>query len=338
MRIRRRQAGTWARRQVSGRRLGITVSYDAESLLREVYADVVVHTTGSSLTEVYPQLLMMLACEKSVVSSCEELAFPWKRYPEISQQLDRKAKEAGVRVLGSGVNPGFVMDLLPLMAATVTRQIKSIKVERVVDVSTRRMQLQRKVGVGISVKAFQQAADAGGIGHVGLRESLYMVADTIGWRLDDVIETIEPVLAQNRQNTEYFSIDKGYVIGLKQTAAGVASGRQVVKLDLEMSIGAKNTRDSIEIDGVPPVKLVIPGGIHGDIATASIMTNCVPAIARSRETGLHDDARPPSRSVLSPSLTNRGSLNGAVTQRRFRRLIDRRKGQVRYVHDSDHGQ
>jgi 4-hydroxy-tetrahydrodipicolinate reductase len=94
------------------------------------------------------------------------------------------------------------------------------------------------------------------------------------------------VIASNRQNTEYFSIDKGYVIGLKQSAAGVVSGRQVVRLDLEMSIGAKNTHDSIEIDGVPPVKLMIPGGIHGDVATASIMTNCVPAIARSRETGL----------------------------------------------------
>jgi len=155
-----------------GRRLGIPVSYHAEPLLRDVYADVVIHTTGSSLTEVYPQLLSILASEKSVVSSCEELSFPWMRYPEISQQIDRRAKESGVRVLGTGVNPGFVMDLLPLMAATACRQVKSIRVERVVDVSTRRMQLQRKVGVGLSVKAFQQSADAGAIGHVGLRESL----------------------------------------------------------------------------------------------------------------------------------------------------------------------
>ncbi len=184
-----------------GRRLGIPISYDADALLKDVYADVVVHTTGSSLTEVYPQLLMILSSEKSVVSSCEELSFPWARHPEISQQIDRKAKDAGVRVLGTGVNPGFVMDLLPLAVATACRQVKSIKVERVVDVATRRMQLQRKVGVGLSVKAFQQAADAGALGHVGLRESLYMVADTIGWKLDDVTETIEPVIA--KQSAEY---------------------------------------------------------------------------------------------------------------------------------------
>jgi 4-hydroxy-tetrahydrodipicolinate reductase len=269
-----------------GRRLGIPVSYNADALLRDVYADVVVHTTGSSLTEVFPQLLSIIASEKSIVSSCEELSFPWSRYAEISQQIDRKAKESGVRVLGTGVNPGFVMDLLPLMAATVSRQIKSIRAERVVDVSSRRMQLQRKVGVGLSVKAFQMGADAGSIGHVGLRESVCMIADTVGWRLDDMKETIEPVIARNRQNTEFFAVDRGYVIGLKQTAVGVTSNRPVIKLDLQMSVGATNPHDLIEIDGTPPVRFTIPGGIPGDVATASIMANCVPAIARSRQVGL----------------------------------------------------
>jgi hypothetical protein len=269
-----------------GRRLGIAVSYDAEELLRDVYADVVVHTTGSSLTEVYPQLLQILSSEKSVVSSCEELSFPWQRYPEISQRIDRKAREAGVRVLGTGVNPGFVMDLLPLMLATASRQVKAFRVERIVDVSSRRMQLQRKVGVGLSVKAFQAGADAGGIGHVGLRESVQIIADTIGWRLDDVTETIEPVLARNRQNTEFFAVDRGFVIGLKQSAVGTVATRPVIRLDLEMSVGAKDPRDTVEIDGTPPLKMVIPGGVPGDVATASIMANCVPAIARGRQTGL----------------------------------------------------
>ena len=269
-----------------GRRLGVTISYDPEPVLKDMYADVVVHTTGSSLTEVYPQLMSIISAEKSVISSCEELSFPWVRYPEISQKLDRRARESGVRVLGTGVNPGFVMDLLPLMAASASRQVKSIRAERVVDVATRRMQLQRKVGVGLSVKAFQAGADGGGVGHVGLRESRLMIADTMGWRLDEVKETIEPVVAREKQNTEYFAVDKGYVIGIKQSAAGTSSGRQVVRLDLQMSLGAKDPHDSIEIDGSPPLKLHIPGGIAGDVATASIMANCIPLMARSRQTGL----------------------------------------------------
>lgn len=269
-----------------GRTLGIPVHFEADALLKDLYADVVVHTTGSSLTEVYPQLMSCIAAEKSVVSSCEELSFPWVRYAEISQRLDRRARETGVRVLGAGVNPGFVMDLLPLMVATVCRDVRSVRVERVVDTATRRIQLQRKTGAGLSVKGFQQGAGGGGIGHIGLRESVFMIADTLGWRLDDVAESIEPVVAKDRLKTEYFSVDRGYVVGLKQTARGLMSGREAVRLDLEMALGVNDPHDSIEIEGKPPLKLVIPGGVAGDVATASIMANCVPAIARSRAVGL----------------------------------------------------
>lgn len=269
-----------------GHTLGVPVSFEPEPLLKDVYADVVVHCTGSSLTEVYPQIMSMIAAEKSVISSCEELAFPWIRYPDISQKLDRRAKETGVRVLGTGVNPGFVMDLLPLMLSTVTRQVKSVRVTRVVDVSTRRIQLQRKVGVALSVLGFQQAASAGAIGHVGLRESAMMIADTLGWRLDDLSETLEPIPAKERRKTEYFLIERGYTLGLRQSVRGIASGQEVLRLDLEMSVGAQDPSDVIEIDGRPPIKLVIPGGIHGDVATASIIANCVPTMARSRMTGL----------------------------------------------------
>jgi 4-hydroxy-tetrahydrodipicolinate reductase len=178
------------------------------------------------------------------------------------------------------------MDILPLMLATATRQVKTIRVRRVVDVSTRRIQLQRKAGVGLSVLGFQQAASAGAVGHVGLRESVMMIADALGWRLDELSETLEPVVATERRKTEYFSVDKGYALGLRQSARGVMSGKEVLRLDLEMSLGASDPHDSIEIDGQPPIKVVIPGGIHGDVATAAIIANCVPAMARSRMTGL----------------------------------------------------
>jgi len=269
-----------------GRALGIAVQYEPDALLKDVYADVVVHTTGSSLMEVYPQLMSILSHEKSVVSSCEELSFPWVRYPDISSRLDRRAKESGVRVLGTGVNPGFVMDLLPLMMLSVCQDVKAVRVERVVDVARRRIQLQRKVGIGLGIKAFQAAASGGAIGHVGLRESLFMIADTLSWRLDDIKETIEPVVARDKMNTEFFSVDRGYVAGITQSAVGVMAGREVIRLGLHMSLGARDPHDSIEIDASPPVKLLIPGGIAGDIATASIMLNCVPAVARSRQVGL----------------------------------------------------
>lgn len=288
-----------------GRTIGIPVSYEAEPVLKDVYADVVIHTTGSSMMEVYPQLMSIVAAEKSVISTCEELSFPWVRYPEISQKLDRRARETGVRVLGTGVNPGFVMDLLPLVMLIASQQVKTIEVERVVDVGTRRMQLQRKVGIGLSVKAFQQAAAGGTLGHVGLRESLFMIADTLDWNLEDVRETIEPVVARGKQNTEYFSVDRGYTAGLRQSAVGILNGRAAIRLDLEMSLGARDPHDSIKIDGSPPMKLLIPGGVSGDLATAAVAVSCIPAIARGRSSGLLTMRDMPALPYFRPRATPR---------------------------------
>lgn len=293
-----------------GHPLGIQVSFDADAVLNDVYADVVVHCTGSSVPEVYPQLMQLIGTEKSVVSSCEELSFPWLRYPDLSAKLDRRAKEAGVRILGTGVNPGFVMDLLPLMAATVSRQVKSVHVTRIVDTSTRRVQLQRKTGVGLSVKGFEEGARGGGIGHVGLRESVFMIADTLGFnKLDDVTETLEPVVTKERIRTDYFSVDRGYVSGLRQSARAVVDNETVVHLELEMSMGAANPRDVIEINGTPPLTLQIPGGISGDVATASILANCVPYVAQSRMTGLLTMRDLPAAPYFRPQPRRREDLD-----------------------------
>ncbi len=269
-----------------GHSLGIPVQYEVEPVLKDTFADVIVHSTGSSLTEVYPQILDIVAAEKSVISTCEELAFPWVRYPEISNKLDRRARESGVRVLGTGVNPGFVMDLLPLVMLTICQSVKAIRVERTIDVSQRRIQLQRKAGVGLSSQGFQKGATDGAIGHVGLRESVFMIADTLDWHLEDVIETLEPVVSRERKKTEFYSVEKGYSLGLRQSARGVMGGNEVIRLDLEMSLGAREPRDAIEIDATPPVRMLIPGGIQGDSATAAIVANCIPAIARSHQVGL----------------------------------------------------
>jgi 4-hydroxy-tetrahydrodipicolinate reductase len=270
----------------AGRNLGITVSYDPEPILSDVYADVVLHATASNLTAVYQQILQMVAAEKSVISSSEELAFPWVRYPEIVRKLERRARETGVRILGTGVNPGFVMDTLPLVLATACQEVRSIRVTRVVDVAQRRPQLQAKVGVGLSPQAFQREANEGSVGHVGLRESLFMVVNTLGWRLDDIAESMEPVLTKERVKTESTLVEKGYVSGLRQTVRALVAGREVVQLELEMSLGAPDPRDEVVMEGKPPLHLSIPGGIQGDMATAAIMVNCVPAITRSRAVGL----------------------------------------------------
>ena len=265
-----------------GRSLGIPVSYDAEIFLRNTAADIVVQCTSSHLISIYPQLLQAISSEKNVISSCEELSYPSSSNAELAPKLDRRAKEAGVTILGVGVNPGFVMDVLPLVLTSVCQDVRSVSVTRVVDTATRRVQLQAKTGAGLSPAEFRFRVSDGAVGHVGLRQSLFMIAETMGWQLDEVKETTEPVLATRRWETGAFVVDKGRVAGVQQTAVGLMGGREVVKLDLLMSMGAEDPRDVITIDGKPPINLKISGGVQGDQATAAIMANLVPTVVRAR--------------------------------------------------------
>jgi 4-hydroxy-tetrahydrodipicolinate reductase len=265
-----------------GRNLGIDVSYDAETLLREISADVVVQATTSHLITVYPQLVQAVASEKNVISSCEELSYPWTGQGELARKLDRRAREAGVTVLGTGINPGFVMDILPLVLTSPCQEVRSITVTRVVDTSTRRLQLQMKMGTGLSPTEFRFRVSDGSLGHVGLKESLFMIAETMGWQLDEVKESIEPILATRRWETGAFVVEKGRVAGVHQAAVAMAGNREAIRLDLQMSLGADNPHDSIVIDGKPPINLTIAGGIQGDQATAAIMVNLIPAVVKAR--------------------------------------------------------
>ncbi len=265
-----------------GRNLGITVSYDAEIFLRNTAADIVVQCTSSHLISVYPQLLQAISSDKNIISSCEELSYPWSGNAELAPKLDRRAKEAGVSILGVGVNPGFVMDVLPLVLTSVCQEVRSVSVTRVVDTATRRPQLQAKTGAGLSPAEFRFRVSDGAVGHVGLRESLFMIAETMGWQMDQVKETTEPVLATRRWETGAYLVEKGRVAGLQQTAVGLMAGREVVKLNLQMSMGAEDPRDVIVIDGKPPINLKIRGGVQGDQATAAMMTNLIPTVVRAR--------------------------------------------------------
>ena len=258
--------------------LGIGVTADAEAALA-LPADLVVHSTGSYLEEVAPQLLAAVGAGKNVISTCEELSYPWERHPALSRRLDARAREAGVTVLGSGVNPGFVMDTLALALSAVCQSLSRLEVTRVVDVSTRRIQLQRKVGVGITPEEFEERKATGRFGHVGLMESARLVAHALAWPLDDWHEELEPVVCSGPSQAGEVRLEKGQVAGIHQVVRAGRGGREVLRLELEMSAGAARPRDEVLIEGRPPLRMVIEGGIQGDLATAAVVVNAIPAVA-----------------------------------------------------------
>ncbi len=233
-------------------------------------ADAVVHCTGSSFAGVYEQLAEIAKAGLHCVTSCEEALMPYYRHPAQAATLDGLCLEHKIAMVGTGVNPGFVMDTLPTLLTAVSQKIRSIRVVRVVDAGTRRLALQRKVGAGLSREEFKQLADAEKIRHVGLGESLAFIAQGIGSRANKIKETIEPVIGSD-----------GRVTGVRQVAQSGA-----ITLELEMYVGAPNPRDEIHIDGEPPLHLVVQGGTAGDVATPAILVNMVPRLLEAKP-GLH---------------------------------------------------
>jgi 2,4-diaminopentanoate dehydrogenase len=256
---------------------GIPVAASGQRVL-DGPVDVVVHSTSSYLQGVMEELLGCLAAGCCVVSTCEELAYPFRKHPQLSAKLDSAAKDEGVALVGTGVNPGFVMDKLLLVASSASQRVDSAKATRIVDASKRRLPLQKKIGSGMTPREFQNQVDAGTIKHHGLPESIAMVADGLGFALDDITETIEPVVAREPVRTEFLEVSAGQVSGVHQIARGIAGGHEKILMELQMYVGAPQPADIVELRGEPNITLTVPGGTHGDIATAAVAVNAIPPI------------------------------------------------------------
>ena len=260
------------------RELGIVVTDNAKQLLSRVKADVVMHTTGSRIKNIFSQLVEITGAGINIVSSAEELLFPSSENSELAKELDQNAIKNGVTVLGTGVNPGFVMDSLPLFITAVCQDVKRVRVKRVVDASTRRYPLQKKIGAGMTPEVFRAKIDEKVLGHAGLLESLYLIADGLRLSFDEVRENVDPFMADRPVKTDYFDLKTGDVAGIKHIVQGIKDGEELVTLDLRMYIGAEDPHDSIYITGTPDINLRIDGGIAGDQATAAILVNSSPAV------------------------------------------------------------
>jgi len=261
------------------RKIGITVSDKAKDVLKRTSPDIVSHATSSYMEKIYSQLTEIIEHSSSVVSTGEELSYPFVKYPDLAKDLDERARDKKVVVVGTGVNPGFLFDTLAVVLSGVCQKVNSIRAERVVDASRRRLPLQRKIGAGLSVEEFKRKVAEGSIKHVGLPESVGLIALAMGWKVGEIQERITPIIAENEVSSAYFKVPAGSVAGVRQVAKGILAGQELVVLDLRMFLGAQNPHDSVLIDGDPPIDMVIRGGVHGDRATPAIVVNSIPKIA-----------------------------------------------------------
>jgi len=253
--------------------LGVTITDDLDKLFAKVKADVVFHQTGSSLKTVAPQLIKLLRFGLNIVSTTEELAYPYITQPDLANEIDAVAKANGATVLGTGVNPGFLMDIWPMAMTAVCQEVNRIRAVRVQDASPRRLPFQKKIGAGCTVEEFKKLVAAGTLRHVGLTESIDMIAAGLNWQLSQVTESIEPVIAREQVKTQYLTVEAGQVAGVRQVGRGFKNKEELITLEFEASLGAPESYDAVYLTGIPNLEVVIKGGTHGDIATAAMVVN-----------------------------------------------------------------
>jgi len=260
--------------------LGVTVKKSFAEVGPAGSADVVLHCAGSHLPlGAADQVLEALEWGANVVSTCEELSYPWFHNPAEAKRIDDAAKAKGLTVLATGVNPGFAMDALALYASGISESVEAVKVHRAQEAGTRREPLQRKVGASITPEEFAARKAAHKIGHVGLVESAAMIGKAFGFDLDRIDETLDPAIATKELVTQYYTVKPGQVAGIIHKARGYAKGVEKVTLELDMYIGVPEPGDTVTLIGKPPVTVFV-SGLHGDVATAAIASNAVAAIAK----------------------------------------------------------
>jgi len=254
--------------ELTGLPLGIRVSGSIMDAPLDK-ADVAVFSTRSHIPDIADDIRAAVSSGVDVVTTSEEMAYPAYAGGEIAVLLDRLAKEKGATIVGVGVNPGFVMDLVPAVVATATKSPSSIHVVRSVDVSRRRRQLQAKVGVGHTRAKFEKEFKAGVLGHVGLVESAHLIALSLGRPLVGLKHGVFPVLGS-----------EDYVMGVRQFAEGTAGDCQI-RLDLEMTMTSADF-DVVEVKGDPDLKVRFERGVFGDSATVAVVVHAMERVGEAR--------------------------------------------------------
>jgi len=261
--------------------LGITIKDNLKDAIEGKPVDVALLTTVSSLVALESQVAQLAQAGLNIVSTCEELFFPYKTHPDVAGRIDEICRRNGVACVGTGVNPGYLMDFLPSVLTGLCQNVEKVEVWRVQDASVRRIPFQQKIGAGLTLDAFEAKRKAGTLRHVGLPESVDFIAERLGWALDEKTESLEPVIAEKPIDTGYKPISKGMACGVRQVGRGFVGDREVITLNFKATVGEPESYDQVHIDGEPPIKSRIAGGVNGDIATCAITLNAARSILQA---------------------------------------------------------
>jgi 4-hydroxy-tetrahydrodipicolinate reductase len=271
---------------------GVRINSSLEDIRDFAAFDAAVVTTSSDLRLCAPTLRALLTKGMTVVTTCEEAVWPWLRHKDLANELDALAKKHSGRLLGTGVNPGAMMDAVPVFVTNVCKNVTSVEVHRIQDATSRRVPFQKKIGATLDDAGFAAGVKEGWLRHVGLGESLHFIAHNLNLPIDNWRESIEPIHATHDMTCALGPIPRGRVAGVRQIGEGLRNGQAIIKLVFAAAIGQSDPQDRVIIKGEPDLDVVYRGGVHGDIATSAITLNAIASL-RNAPPGLHTMATVP---------------------------------------------
>jgi 4-hydroxy-tetrahydrodipicolinate reductase len=275
-----------------GERKDVIVQGDIHKVISKGSADVVLLATDSYTRKAFDKIKLIVELGINVLTTAEEMAYPKAKEPELAAEIDRLAKANGVSVLGTGINPGLIMDLLVILMTGACTDVEYVKAERVNSLSPFGPAVMEEQGVGLTLEAFRQQSAAGHLaGHVGFNESVNMICDAIGWKLDQPVEqSMEPIVSKVLRKTKYAEVKPGCVAGCTMKGAGTVGGRLAVEMvhpqQIEPQLEGTDTGDYVVIKGVPNVNLANKPEVPGGIGTIAMCINMIPQVINARP-GLH---------------------------------------------------
>lgn len=269
----------------NGKENDLMIRDNLDTFLLKEKVDATIVATSSSLEKIIPTIKRAVKSGSNVISICEELSFPFHYHPKLSKKIDELAKTNNVTVVGTGINPGYLMDLLPIVLTAPCQSVESIKVTRMMNSAKRRVPFQKKIGTGLSKDEFHEKIRKKEItGHVGLTQSIQMIVAALGKEYDEIIELPpEAIEVENELTTCYGEIvPKGYVCGLRSKAFAKKDGIEFLTLDFIAYAGDHEEFDSVIIEGIPRLEQKIIGGVHGDLGTSAMVVNLIPKVIEAR--------------------------------------------------------
>jgi hypothetical protein len=264
------------------KKMGVKIVATVKEAVKGKKPDIAVVTTVSSLAKLEAIVADIAKVKLSIVSTCEELSFPWKVQTSRAKKLDKLCKKHKISLLGTGVNPGFLMDFLPTVMTAVSKDVEKIEVIRVQNASVRRVPFQQKIGAALTIEQFKKKEKEGTLRHVGLPESVDFIAARMGWKLTKKTESLNPVIAKQDISTGYKPIKAGMACGVEQIGRGFVGTKEVITLHFRAAVGEEKSYDTIKVSGNPMINSTIEGGINGDVATCAITLNAIHSVLRAQ--------------------------------------------------------